>query len=371
MFSKLLVITTCLYPVLVLSLDEVDRGDKVAAMSLSDDARWDYGKCEFEGRSPNVTTLKLIGSSLDLCRAACEEKLTCLIWEMRNKVCYLQIVQSIPDKMVDFGINCDLDSSGYCFEIGSYFLMEEITIPVEFNVEACRKECLYHGQCLMWKEEYMYPKRYMQCTLTILTIQEIVFGVPHACPSTTVKTTTTPHTTDTTTYGPITDTITTITVIEHQECKNSSIPLQCLMYNLLLEENRSADYYEKVPNKFRCDSNITTAFHQNTDPNSNGWKGEGWYRLAGPAGTKIPEGPVGKNKCGTSGTGWMVDTHPTDDYATKDVRFCFQWRNADQTPNDCRTENKGKVTNCGPYYVYNLENVPNCNQRYCGVPPTP
>ena len=79
-----------------------------------------------------------------------------------------------------------------------------------------------------------------------------------------------------------------------------------------------------------------------------------------PAGTRIPESSPGSYHCGTYITGWLSGVHPTTPGASIDAKFCFQWGS-----NDCYEPTQGKVTNCGSYFVYYLENTPICQARYC------
>ena len=112
-----------------------------------------------------------------------------------------------------------------------------------------------------------------------------------------------------------------------------------------------------INGKWRCDHS-----HPNVET-SPGWIGAAWYRITMPAGTHIPESSPGRLHCGTHATGWLVGTHPTSTGESVDVDFCF----ARDEDNDCRHSNKGKITNCGEYFVYYLENTPDCSYRYCAT----
>ena len=93
------------------------------------------------------------------------------------------------------------------------------------------------------------------------------------------------------------------------------------------------------------------------------WKGEGWYRFAGDAGSRIPSAAPGSYKCGTSSPGWMNAPHPDNDFSTKDVQFCFQ-----SSYDECDVSTTGQVTDCGSYYVYFLRPVASrCNLAYCAT----
>ena len=90
------------------------------------------------------------------------------------------------------------------------------------------------------------------------------------------------------------------------------------------------------------------------------WVGPAWYKFTMPAGTHIPESSLGTYHCGTRHTGWLSGVHPTTPGARSNVKFCFT-----KDSDDCYRSTQGKVTNCGSYFVYYLENTPDCRLRYC------
>jgi len=92
---------------------------------------------------------------------------------------------------------------------------------------------------------------------------------------------------------------------------------------------------------------------------STSWEGAGWYRVVEPAGTKIPETPPGRNKCGTGSTGWLRGSHPNNAGESKEVSFCFA-----NSQKDCGKAVFGKVTNCGNFFVYKLQEA-QLGGRYC------
>ena len=97
----------------------------------------------------------------------------------------------------------------------------------------------------------------------------------------------------------------------------------------------------------------------NTSPD---WKGPGWYRLIGAAGTSIPEMAYGANHCGTLYPGWMRGVHPSIPGDTVVAEVCFHGG----VHGDCRYPVNIIVTNCGDYYLYELPETPYCDMRYCG-----
>ena len=127
---------------------------------------------------------------------------------------------------------------------------------------------------------------------------------------------------------------------------------ECNIYNKLAEEDREANYASV---NYYCDRS-DRIYNVSQD-----WKGAGWYRFQHPAGILLAQSPPGANHCGTVATGWSNSTLPDKPGDSVDIKICFQW-----SGNDCYESNEGKVTNCGSYFIYYLDNVPACDNRYCG-----
>ena len=74
--------------------------------------------------------------------------------------------------------------------------------------------------------------------------------------------------------------------------------------------------------------------------------------------------PPGHDRCGAYRSGWSDSALPSKTGESVDIKICFDmdFGNA----RNCAESNEGKVTNCGLYFVYYLENVPTCTARYCG-----
>ena len=91
------------------------------------------------------------------------------------------------------------------------------------------------------------------------------------------------------------------------------------------------------------------------------WKGDGWYRITGEAGTKIFDSPVEKHHCGTAASGWLSGGHPSPEEGLVTRTVCFV-----ATDNDCLWEAHVDVLNCNDaYFVYYLVDTPTCNLGYC------
>ena len=116
---------------------------------------------------------------------------------------------------------------------------------------------------------------------------------------------------------------------------------ECFGYSWLRESNRNWRY---SPREYNCDSGLS-----------------GWYRFGGGAGVKMPTSCVPKERCGTSGTGWINGAHPTVAQGKVTRKVCYHyWSNCSKYSNNI------EVVNCGLFYVYKLSRSPSCSLRYCG-----
>ena len=118
---------------------------------------------------------------------------------------------------------------------------------------------------------------------------------------------------------------------------------QCTSYTLLEEANRKASFSDK--STIKCDKPMKKK----------------WYRFADTAGNKMAASCVPRKHCGTHAPGWLNGTHPAiaDGIVTRQV--CFHWRKG-----CCQWKKNIRIMNCGGFYVYELQNPPVCNTRYCG-----
>lgn len=105
--------------------------------------------------------------------------------------------------------------------------------------------------------------------------------------------------------------------------------------------------------------------HQSVD-----WKGDGWYRVSGQAGTRLAfESEVGHRMlmCGTHFPGFLFgeagDLPQIGQTVAKTARFRFDAWNY-----PTEFDRQIKITHCvGGYYVFFLPNTPTCAFRYCSA----
>ena len=75
----------------------------------------------------------------------------------------------------------------------------------------------------------------------------------------------------------------------------------------------------------------------------------------------MPDYCVEKLSCGTHAPGWLNTTHPSVVDGIVETNVCFHWES-----DCCHWSATIKVRNCGGFYVYQLNQTPYCNLRYCG-----
>ena len=117
----------------------------------------------------------------------------------------------------------------------------------------------------------------------------------------------------------------------------------CNNYKFLNSSNRLVGNTAQSP--LKCDKN---------DLNP------GWYRFSAGAGDRMPTSCPPKNRCGTYAPGWLAGAHPTVTECVVTRTVCYHWRSE-----CCYWNNKIRVKNCGPFYVYELQKPPACPLRYC------
>ena len=80
-------------------------------------------------------------------------------------------------------------------------------------------------------------------------------------------------------------------------------------------------------------------------------------------GTRLAQFPPGSSRCGGWSAGWSNSRVPGKAGESVDIDICFDSDSGNV--NDCRISTRGKMTNCGTYFVYYLDNVPSCRANYC------
>ena len=132
----------------------------------------------------------------------------------------------------------------------------------------------------------------------------------------------------------------------------------CDDYNVLNDSTRKMTFYSKESKDWTCD-NANVNYRLSPD-----WKGEGWYRVVGPAGTRLADTPTkGYYYCGTAAARYVQGNHPTKIGETVSTKACYYY--VSNLP--CHKPQDIKIRNCGEYYLYYLPETRSCWQGYCTV----
>jgi len=126
---------------------------------------------------------------------------------------------------------------------------------------------------------------------------------------------------------------------------------QCLNYKELNSPTRKRTF-STPSNDYHCDNSRHT----------RDWKGAGWYRITGGAGTQLADTQVAESHCGAHRTGSLTGGHPSVQQGEVTRTVNFNWNG-----NPAYNKRTIRVINCGPYYVYYLVTVAGCNDGYCTV----
>jgi len=128
-----------------------------------------------------------------------------------------------------------------------------------------------------------------------------------------------------------------------------ALPAQCLNYKELNSPTRKRTF-STPSNDYHCDNSRHT----------RDWKGAGWYRITGGAGTRLADIQVAESHCGAHRTGSLTGGHPSVGQGEVTRTVNFNW-----SGNPAFTKTNIKVINCGPYYVYYLVDAATCYDGYC------
>jgi len=132
---------------------------------------------------------------------------------------------------------------------------------------------------------------------------------------------------------------------------------QCFNYNELDSPYRNF----KMRRVYKC-SNGYCCDQESHSRAPLDWKGPGWYRVVGEAGSQLMTQGNGEAwTCGTHVHGWLSGGHPAagEGEVYRTVYF-------DDGTNDRRNPTNIKVVNCNDeFFVYYLPDVPGCNRGYC------
>ena len=123
----------------------------------------------------------------------------------------------------------------------------------------------------------------------------------------------------------------------------------CSKYKVLSDDSRFHGF--KNANAESCDNNL-----------------HGWYRFMYNAGNRLLDSCQAlvngtALECGADWQGWLNGLLPEENEREVNRTVCFSRSGSC----NCTYKKIIKVRNCGQYYVYLLNGVPACNQRYCGA----
>lgn len=118
----------------------------------------------------------------------------------------------------------------------------------------------------------------------------------------------------------------------------------CDHYAVLNDTWRSVDNTDSTV--LHCDSSLS----------------EGWYRLfLGRSDAHVPEECVAPGRCGTHGSMWITDPHPTQMNQIVTCSVCGSWLNK-----CCYSSGPPiQIKLCPGYYVYKLTRPASCYYTYC------
>jgi len=289
--------------------------------------------CKFKKKGVTVSiknTIQNLKEDLS-CQEVCAENEGCLMWQEEDVTCTLTVVQTKTNKRkISYGIsNCgqlsgDTASCGENIDMAA--IMEIVTVPGKKDETECEEECQNNKMCLLWVSTVKNKKCVLHQYREIFKADS-TFGIKY-CTTT------------------------------------NDLPSECTNYEVLDHASRSITNGNgtsaSVEGTRYCD-------HEGANNNeSPDWKGAGWYRITGKAGSHIPESNPGQYHCGTVFTGWLNGKHPTSRGETvKDVVICFG-----AYKRDCfktATPDTVNITHCGGYFVYELKKIERCPFRYCAT----
>ena len=159
-----------------------------------------------------------------------------------------------------------------------------------------------------------------------------------------------------------------------EEVEEESCPMcpqfleQCFNYNELDSPSRNFKNRgtRDCSNEMCCDKIGSLRGGSSKTPD---WKGSGWYRVAGQAGSQLNLNWTGTGSgtawraCGTGWGGWLSGEHPSsgEGEVTRTVYF-------DSNSRELSDPTSIKIVNCNDeFFIYYLPNVPFCNLGYCTV----
>ena len=312
--------------------------------------------------------------SVEECQSLCLQSPDCIAFtwhreseDFGSKLCELfptigETSDECPD-CISGPKSCTCSESVACSFDGQYLI--DLILTEISTEEQCQDLCARDTNCTWytWYSSEAWPfslacALLAECSDSKDIMDGSVWSGPPDCPilpdATTTSTTTRNTTTTTTNTSSTTSTTIAVTTSTSPE-----LPEQCTNYNVLDSHSRNYMFTETVfCNSYYC---CDKAGWPGLDYVRPEWKGDGWYRITGQAGTKITDAPVPLYQCGTYATGWLSGGHPSPVEGVVSRTVCFKGSSS-----DCHYQASVQVLNCdNAYFVYYLVDTPDCYLGYC------
>jgi len=323
------------------------------------------------------------GGQWELCNDLCSAKLHCTYWSLSctNTSCLCSLLK------YSYLHSCEVVGGG---------LGTDVEICLEQRSGDCGdlvdEDCELKGQ-EVWSEEAIVSATECSEFLDLLSsafgaqyfqydnhahICRLYSGADHECVSvsarkgdfvggclTSTAPTTPPTLTSASSESPPTTPATKPTTYYPLPTTSKAVPVlpeHCTNYSILDSPTRNSmfDGYGLYCDNFHYYDNdpIIDINHEHVRPD---WKGDGWYRVFGEAGTKIVDKAAPYANCGTAATGWLSGGHPSPEegMVTRTVYFSYGDHDYSGTVDV-------SVVNCNNFfYVYYLVDIPYCIFGYC------
>ena len=137
-------------------------------------------------------------------------------------------------------------------------------------------------------------------------------------------------------------------ILNYFSSDSDDVPDECTSYNVFNEPGR---YWSSTGHSMICDDNLASDH-------------DGWYRFEGAAGIMMATHCIPIQSCNSHMAGWIGGgDHPSSAYQKVTRTAYMHYGSSCENVAYPETE----IRNCSGFYVYKLQSVNGCYQRYCGV----